>query len=55
MTNSLAIPKNPFTGHWRIDSMSFWDEKFINEEEEGYFEFDHKDGGEFHFGHMDCR
>jgi len=39
--------------------MSAWDEEFIDEEEEGYFQFDHKDSGEFHFGYvhgqMDCR
>lgn len=50
---------NPFLGRWRIISMSAWDEDYIDEEEEGYFEFDDKDGGEFHFGyvhgHMDCR
>jgi hypothetical protein len=39
--------------------MSAWDESFINEEEEGYVEFDERGSGEFHFGyvpgHMDCR
>jgi hypothetical protein len=51
-------PASPITGRWRIDSMSAWDEDYINEEEEGYFEFDAR-GGEFHFGsvhgRMDCR
>ena len=50
---------NPFTGRWRITSMSAWDEDFIDEEEEGYFEFDGKGNGQFHFGYvqgqMDCR
>jgi hypothetical protein len=54
-----AKPKSPFTGRWRIVSMSAWDEDYIDEEEEGYFEFDEKGGGEFHFGYvhgqMDCR
>ncbi len=27
---------NPFTGRWRIISMSAWDEDEINEEEEGF-------------------
>ena len=39
--------------------MSAWDQGFVDEEEEGYIEFDEKDGGEFHFGYvhgsMDCR
>jgi hypothetical protein len=50
---------NPFTGRWRIISMSAWDEDYIDAEEEGFFEFDDKESGEFHFGyvhgHMDCR
>ena len=54
-----AKPKSHFTGRWRIVSMSAWDEDFIDEEEEGFFEFDDKCGGEFHFGYvhgqMDCR
>lgn len=52
-------PKNPFTGRWRITSMEMWAQDFVDEEEEGYFEFDDKDGGEFHFGYvhgqMGCR
>ena len=39
--------------------MSALDNDFIDEEEEGYFEFDQKDSGQFHFGYvqgqMDCR
>jgi hypothetical protein len=50
---------NPFTGRWRIASMSAWDQEFMDEEEEGYFEFDQKGSGQFHFGyvhgHMDCK
>ena len=50
---------SPFEGRWRIVSMSAWDEGYINEEEEGYFEFDDRGGGQFHFGYvhgdMDCR
>ena len=54
-----AKPPNPFTGRWRIISLSAWTEDYIDEEEEGFFEFDETGGGEFHFGyvqgHMDCR
>jgi hypothetical protein len=39
--------------------MSAWDNDYIDEEEEGYFEFNDGGGGEFHFGYvhgqMDCR
>ena len=59
MAKSKPKPKSPFTGRWRIVSMSAWDEDYIDEEEEGYFEFDKAGSGEFHFGyvrgHMDCR
>lgn len=54
-------PKQPnvFNGRWRIVSMSAWDQEFIDEEEEGYLEFDEKDDGHFQFGYvqgqMDCR
>jgi len=50
---------NPFAGRWRIVSMSAWEQDFVDEEEEGYIEFDGKGHGEFHFGYvhgqMDCR
>ena len=54
-----AKAPNPFNGRWRIVSMSAWDQEFVDEEEEGYFEFDQKGTGQFHFGcvhgQMDCR
>ena len=50
---------NPFTGRWRIVSMEQWEQDFVDEEEEGYIEFDTKDMGSFHFGYvhgnMDCQ
>ena len=50
---------NPFAGRWRIVSMSAWEQDFVDEEKEGYIEFDGKGQGEFHFGYvhgqMDCR
>jgi hypothetical protein len=59
MATSRPKPKSAFAGRWRIVSMSAWDEAFIDEEEEGYFEFDQKGNGQFHFGyvhgHMDGR
>ena len=54
----MAKKPNPFTGRWRIVSMEQWEQDYVDEEEEGYFEFDDKRGGEFHFGYvhgdMDC-
>jgi hypothetical protein len=59
MAKAKAKPKSPFVGRWRIVSMSAWDQDYIDEEEEGFFEFDEKGSGEFHFGYvhgqMDCR
>ena len=58
MAKSKPKSKNPFAGRWRIISMSAWEQDFIDEEEEGYFEFVQKGGGELHFGyvhgHIDC-
>jgi hypothetical protein len=47
-----AKPKSPFTGRWRIVSMSAWDEDYLDEEEPAYIEFDDRGGGEFHFGYV---
>ncbi len=59
MAKSKPKLSSPFTGRWRIVSMSTWEQNYIDEEEEGYFEFDDKGWGEFHFGYghgqMDCR
>ncbi len=32
--------------------MSAWDQEFIDEEEEGNFEFDQEENGDFHFGYV---
>lgn len=51
-------PKSPFTGRWRITSMSAWEDDFLDEEVEAFIDFDGKGSGAFHFGnvqgHMDC-
>ena len=50
--------ENPFLGRWRITWMEQWDQDFVDEEEEGYIEFEKDNLGQFHFGyvhgHMDC-
>jgi hypothetical protein len=59
MAKAKHKPTNPFTGRWRIVSMEQWDQDYVDEEEEGYFEFTDECVGEFHFGYvhgqMDCR
>ncbi len=47
-----STSKNPFAGRWRIMSMSELDSDFIDADEEGYFKFDPKDSGQFHFGYV---
>lgn len=57
----MAKPKakSPVLGRWRIVSMDGWDQDYVDEEVEGYFEFTDEGWGEFHFGYvhgqMDCR
>jgi hypothetical protein len=48
----MAKQKNPFTGRWRIVSMDGWDQDYVDEEEEGYFEFSPSSWGQFHFGYV---
>jgi hypothetical protein len=39
--------RNPFIGRWRISAMEQWDKDFIDEEEEGFFEFRKGGQGEY--------
>ncbi len=46
-------------GRWRITWMDAWDQDFVDEEVEGFFEFNRNGTGKFQFGHVgggiDCR
>lgn len=44
--------KNPFKGYWRITWMDLWEQDFIDEEVEGYFEFASNNIGSFQFGYV---
>ena len=44
--------KNVFQGRWRITWMDEWDQEFVDEEVEGYFEFEPKGMGSFQFGYV---
>jgi hypothetical protein len=54
-----AKPKNEFEGRWRIIWMDQWDQDYVDEEVEGYIEFDPQGLGSFQFGYvhgnMDCQ
>ena len=43
-------PESPFPGRWRITWMNEWDQEFVDEEGEGFFEFRKNGVGTFHFG-----
>jgi hypothetical protein len=55
----MATAKSPFTGRWRIVSMSAWEDDFLDEEVEAYIDFNDRGWGDFHFGNVqgqvDCR
>jgi hypothetical protein len=44
--------ESPFTGRWRIVSMSAWEDDYLDEEVEAYIEFEEKGGGSFQFGYV---
>ncbi len=50
----MTIPKSksPFTGRWRIVSMSAWEDDYLDEEVQAYIEFKEKRGGDFQFGYV---
>lgn len=51
--------RSPFTGRWRIVSMTAWDVDYLDKEGHAFIEFDDRNAGEFGFGYvhgsMDCR
>ena len=48
-----ARAKNWAAGRWLIESMTEWEREFIDEMVRGYFEFDSRDSGSFHFGYVE--
>jgi len=48
----MAKKTNPFTGRWRITSMSDWKDYYLDEEVEAFIEFDEERCGSFHFGYV---
>ncbi len=45
-------PKSPFTGRWRIVSMSAWEDDYLDEEVQAFIEFDEEGCGSFQFGYI---
>ena len=50
--SSQRAGKNPFVGRWRITWMEQWDQKFVDAEVEGFFEFEPDGLGSFQFGYV---
>lgn len=44
--------KNPLVGRWRITCLDQWDQDYVDEVVQGYFEFDSKGLGSFQFGYV---
>jgi hypothetical protein len=45
-------PKSPFTGRWRIVSMSAWEDDYLDEEVQAFIEIEEKGCGSFQFGYV---
>jgi hypothetical protein len=56
MAKKLSKQKalNPFQDRWRIIWMEQWDQDFVDEEVEEFFEFDTTNRGSFQFGLIRC-
>lgn len=48
-------PENSFEGRWRIFWMDQWNQDYVDEEVEGFIEFEPKSGGSFQFGYVQGR
>jgi hypothetical protein len=46
-------PPNPFTGRWRIVSMSAWEDDYLDEEVEAFLKFEENGSGSFQFGYVE--
>ena len=44
--------ESPFTGRWRIVSMSAWEDDYLDEEVQAFIEFEEKGSGSFQFGYV---
>jgi hypothetical protein len=51
----MATPKpsSPITGRWRIVSMSAWEDEYLDEAVQAFFEFEENASGSFQFGYIE--
>jgi hypothetical protein len=52
MGKNKAEQKSPFTGSWRIVSMSAWEDDYLDEEAQAFIEFEVTATGHFQFGYV---
>src|ERR1700722_13124566 len=52
MAKAKPKPKSPFTGRWRIVSVSAWEDEYLDEDVQAFIEFDERGGGSFQFGYI---
>jgi len=50
--NMAKKAKKDFEGRWRITWMDQWDQEYVDEEVEGFIEFEPKGLGSFQFGYV---
>src|SRR4051812_23744899 len=52
MGKAKPKPESPITGRWRIVSMSAWEDDYLDEEVQAFFEFEETGRGSFQFGYI---
>lgn len=52
MAKAKPKPKSPFTGRWRIFSMSAWEDDYLDEEVQAFIEFEETGSSSFQFGYV---
>jgi hypothetical protein len=45
-------PASPISGRWRIVSMSAWEDDYLDEEVQAFFQFEEQGSGSFQFGYI---
>jgi hypothetical protein len=52
MAKAKPKRKSFFAGRWRIISMNAWEDEYLDEEVQAFFQFDEHGGGSFQFGYI---
>jgi hypothetical protein len=52
MAKKKSKPRPPFLGRWRIVTMSAWEDEYLDEEVQAFFDFKETGSGSFQFGYI---